>query len=296
MPIKNLLSLSLPTKANDTRSVGNLTGSSLALAIAEIEQQHQGPIIVAVTEPQLAFRLQNEINQFSQNAVDVFPDWETLPYDSFSPHQDIISDRLSRLYHLPQQKNGTLIVPISTLLQRQSPQSFLHKHALVVNVGDRLSFDKLKLQLEKSGYLHVDQVMSHGEYASRGSIIDLFPMGNGHPFRIDFLMMKLIQFVNLILKINVRLKKLNQSTYCQLMNFQPMMRQLKIFVFAGVNALMLDVNQNLYISRSVKVHGLLVSNIGNHCFLMKQRPCLITYLTTHYWLLLVILRRQQTIS
>ncbi|MUK50636.1 transcription-repair coupling factor [Aliivibrio fischeri] len=186
MPIKNLLSLSLPTKANDTRSVGNLTGSSLALAIAEIEQQHQGPIIVAVTEPQLAFRLQNEINQFSQNAVDVFPDWETLPYDSFSPHQDIISDRLSRLYHLPQQKNGTLIVPVSTLLQRQSPQSFLHKHALVVNVGDRLSFDKLKLQLEKSGYLHVDQVMSHGEYASRGSIIDLFPMGNGHPFRIDF--------------------------------------------------------------------------------------------------------------
>ncbi|EHN68569.1 transcription-repair coupling factor [Aliivibrio fischeri] len=186
MPIKNLLSLSLPTKANDTRSVGNLTGSSLALAIAEIEQQHQGPIIVTVTEPQLAFRLQNEINQFSQNAVDVFPDWETLPYDSFSPHQDIISDRLSRLYHLPQQKNGTLIVPVSTLLQRQSPQSFLHKHALVVNVGDRLSFDKLKLQLEKSGYLHVDQVMSHGEYASRGSIIDLFPMGNGHPFRIDF--------------------------------------------------------------------------------------------------------------
>ncbi|MCE4936202.1 transcription-repair coupling factor [Aliivibrio fischeri] len=186
MPIKNLLSLSLPTKANDTRSVGNLTGSSLALAIAETEQQHQGPIIVAVTEPQLAFRLQNEINQFSQNAVDVFPDWETLPYDSFSPHQDIISDRLSRLYHLPQQKNGTLIVPVSTLLQRQSPQSFLHKHALVVNVGDRLSFDKLKLQLEKSGYLHVDQVMSHGEYASRGSIIDLFPMGNGHPFRIDF--------------------------------------------------------------------------------------------------------------
>lgn len=186
MPIKNLLSLPLPTKANDTRSIGNLTGSSLALAIAEIEQQHTGPVVVAVTEPQLAFRLQNEINQFSQHSVEVFPDWETLPYDSFSPHQDIISDRLSRLYHLPQQKDGTLIVPVSTLLQRQSPQSFLLKHALVVNVGDRLSFDKLKLQLEKSGYLHVDQVMSHGEYASRGSILDLFPMGNAHPYRIDF--------------------------------------------------------------------------------------------------------------
>ncbi|WP_300181147.1 transcription-repair coupling factor [uncultured Aliivibrio sp.] len=186
MPIKNLLSLTLPTKANDTRSVGNLTGSSLALAIAEIEQQHTGPVVVAVTEPQLAFRLQNEISQFSQRAVEVFPDWETLPYDSFSPHQDIISDRLSRLYHLPQQKDGTLIVPVSTLLQRQSPQSFLHKHALVVKVGDRLSFDKLKLQLEKSGYLHVDQVMTHGEYASRGSILDLFPMGNAHPYRIDF--------------------------------------------------------------------------------------------------------------
>jgi transcription-repair coupling factor (superfamily II helicase) len=186
MQKNNILTLPLPSKVGDNRFIGNLPGASLALAIAELADNRKSLIVVAVPDAQTAFRLQPEIEQFTNKSVSLFPDWETLPYDNFSPHQDIISDRLARLYQLPQQKSGILLAPVSTLLQRQSPQSFLIKHALMINVGDLLSLDKLRLQLEKSGYLHVDQVMGHGEYASRGSIIDLYPMGCDQPYRIDF--------------------------------------------------------------------------------------------------------------
>ncbi|PSW21140.1 transcription-repair coupling factor [Photobacterium sanctipauli] len=186
MTVQSILSLPLPSKAGDSRFVGNVTGAALALSVAELAHQHQGPLLVVVPDTQTALRLQSEVGQFTEQEVTVFPDWETLPYDNFSPHQDIISERLSRLYQLPTQQSGVMLVPISTLLQRLSPQEFIHQHALLVSNGDRLSLDKLRLQLEASGYRHVDQVMEHGEYASRGSLLDLFPMGSNQPYRIDF--------------------------------------------------------------------------------------------------------------
>ncbi|MBV7260972.1 transcription-repair coupling factor [Photobacterium sp. WH24] len=186
MTTHTLFSLPLPNKAGDKRFVGNVSGAALAVAIAELTKSHTGPVLAVVPDTQTALRLQPEISQFSQAEVNIFPDWETLPYDSFSPHQDIISDRLARLYQLPTQQDGVLLVPVSTLLQRLTPRSFIHQHALLVSKGDRLSLEKLRLQLEAAGYRHVDQVMEHGEYASRGSLLDLFPMGNNEPFRIDF--------------------------------------------------------------------------------------------------------------
>ncbi|MDX1301937.1 transcription-repair coupling factor [Photobacterium sp.] len=182
----SILSLPFPSKKGDKRFIGNLSGAALALSVAELAHTHQGPVLVVVPDTQTALRLQPEVSQFTDIEVSVFPDWETLPYDSFSPHQDIISDRLARLYKLPIQQTGIILVPISTLLQRLTPREFIHQHALMVSNGDRLSLDKLRLQLEASGYRHVDQVMEHGEYASRGSLLDLFPMGSNHPFRIDF--------------------------------------------------------------------------------------------------------------
>ncbi len=142
--------------------------------------------MLAVPDPQTALKLLHEVEQFSHSEVALFPDWETLPYDNFSPHQDIISDRISRLYQLPSLTRGITIVPVSTLLQRQSPRDFLLQHTLIVKRGDHFSLDKLRLQLENSSYRHVDQVFGPGEYASRGSILDLFPMGSSDPFRIDF--------------------------------------------------------------------------------------------------------------
>lgn len=182
----SLFSIVVPEKAADKKFVGNLVGASLPLAIAEISSQHQGHTLLVVPDPQLALKLLSEIEQFYSGDVSLFPDWETLPYDNFSPHQDIISDRIAKLYQLPTQTSGITIVPISTLLQRQSPRDFLMQHTLMVNAGDLFSLDKLRMQLEKSGYRNVDQVFGPGEYASRGSIIDLFPMGSQDPFRIDF--------------------------------------------------------------------------------------------------------------
>ncbi|MEJ2762444.1 transcription-repair coupling factor [Photobacterium sp. MCCC 1A19761] len=181
-----LLSLPLPGKPGDNRFIGNVSGAALALSLAELAQAHPGPVLAVVPDTQTALRLQPEVSQFTDLDVSVFPDWETLPYDNFSPHQDIISDRLARLYRLPTQTDGILLVPISTLLQRLTPREFIHQHALMVRKGDRLSLEKLRMQLEAAGYRHVDQVMEHGEYASRGSLLDLFPMGSNQPYRIDF--------------------------------------------------------------------------------------------------------------
>lgn len=181
-----IYSLSLPSKAGDIRHLGNLQGASLSLAVADLTNQHQGPVLILVPDTQTALKLQPEISQFTSIDCAVFPDWETLPYDSFSPHQDIISDRLARLYQLPKQKRGITLVPASTALQRVTPKAFLHQHALMVSKGDQLSLEKLRDQLAASGYRHVDQVMEHGEFASRGSILDLFPMGSEQPYRIDF--------------------------------------------------------------------------------------------------------------
>ncbi|WP_391087497.1 transcription-repair coupling factor [Vibrio sp. NH-UV-68] len=186
MPNTSLLTLAAAHGAGDKKQIGNLHGAALALAIAEIADAHAGHTLLAVPDPQTALKLQQEIEQFTAQDVALFPDWETLPYDNFSPHQEIISDRISRLYQLPTQTNGITIVPISTLLQRQSPREFLLQHTLMVKVGDLFSLEKLRLQLEKSGYRHVDQVFGPGEYASRGSILDLFPMGSDAPYRIDF--------------------------------------------------------------------------------------------------------------
>ncbi|WP_428773686.1 transcription-repair coupling factor [Vibrio sp.] len=181
-----LLSPTLPDRAGDKKHSGNLPGASLALAIAELAAQHQSHTLLAVADPQTALKLVHEVAQFTDQDVTLFPDWETLPYDSFSPHQEIISDRIARLYQLPSLTTGITVVPVSTLLQRQSPRDFLLQHTLMVKTGDRFSLDKLRVQLDNSGYRHVDQVFGPGEYASRGSILDLFPMGSSLPYRIDF--------------------------------------------------------------------------------------------------------------
>ncbi len=177
---------SLPnSSAQDKKQLGSLIGASLSLAVAQYAKEYQQPIVLVTADPQTALKLQMELESLVNDEVSLFPDWETLPYDSFSPHQDIISERIKQLYQLPQ-KQGITIIPVATLLARQSPRSFLLQHTLMVKTGDNFSLDKLRLQLEKSGYRHSDQVFGPGEYASRGSIIDLFPMGSDAPFRIDF--------------------------------------------------------------------------------------------------------------
>ena len=177
---------SLPVKAGDQRQLGELTGAACATLVAEMAERHGGPVVLIAPDMQNALRLNDEIRQFTDSMVAGLADWETLPYDSFSPHQDIISSRLATLYQLPTMERGVLIIPVSTLMQRVCPHNFLHGHALVMKKGQRLSRDALRAQLDSAGYRHVDQVMEHGEYATRGALLDLFPMGSEQPYRLDF--------------------------------------------------------------------------------------------------------------
>ncbi|WP_237932592.1 transcription-repair coupling factor [Buttiauxella sp. S19-1] len=177
---------SLPVKAGDQRQLGELTGSACATEVAEIVERHIGPVVLIAPDMQNALRLHDEITQFTESLVVNLADWETLPYDSFSPHQEIISSRLSTLYQLPTMQRGVLILPVNTLMQRVCPHNFLHGHALVMNKGQQLSRDNLRSQLEQAGYRSVDQVMEHGEFATRGALLDLYPMGSDQPYRIDF--------------------------------------------------------------------------------------------------------------
>lgn len=122
----------LPVKAGEQRLLGELTGAACATLVAEIAERHAGPVVLIAPDMQNALRLHDEISQFTDQMVMNLADWETLPYDSFSPHQDIISSRLSTLYQLPTMQRGVLIVPVNTLMQRVCPHSFLHGHALVM--------------------------------------------------------------------------------------------------------------------------------------------------------------------
>jgi len=176
----------LPQQPNDRRQIGQLVGSAYAIECAEIIERHPGWVILITTDMQSALRLRDEIPQFTEQPIAILADWETLPYDSFSPHQDIISARLSSLYQLPIMNSGALILPINTVMQRVCPYQFLQAHALVMKTGQQLSRDKLRAQLEQAGYRSVDQVIEHGEFASRGALLDLYPMGSNEPYRIDF--------------------------------------------------------------------------------------------------------------
>ncbi|CND86022.1 transcription-repair coupling factor [Yersinia nurmii] len=177
---------SLPERRGDIRQLGQLTGAACAIECAEIIERHPGPVMLIAPDMQNALRLRDEIQQFTSHSVTTLSDWETLPYDSFSPHQDIISARLSCLYQLPAMKRGVIILPVNTLMQRVCPHEFLHGHALVMKKGQHLSRDTLRSQLEQAGYRSVDQVMEHGEFATRGALLDLYPMGSEEPYRIDF--------------------------------------------------------------------------------------------------------------
>lgn len=176
----------IPIQPNDHKILGNVLPGADALAISEIAEQNQNLTVVVTPDTRSAVRLSRVLSELSNQDVCLFPDWETLPYDTFSPHQEIISSRLSALFHLQNAKKGIFLLPISTLMQRLCPPQYLQHNVLLIKKGDRLVIDKMRLQLEAAGYRAVEQVLEHGEYAVRGALLDLFPMGSAVPFRLDF--------------------------------------------------------------------------------------------------------------
>jgi transcription-repair coupling factor (superfamily II helicase) len=178
----------LPHTDRERLQWGQLYGCAGALAIANAARDYPGLLLVVAVDVQSATLLERELRFFLDDTdvpVVNFPDWETLPYDLFSPLPELISQRLLSLYRLPQMHRGVLVTPVSTLMQRLPPRAFLDANSLIVERGQRLDIDESRRRLEQSGYQCVSQVLSHGEFAVRGSLIDIFPMGSAVPFRID---------------------------------------------------------------------------------------------------------------
>ena len=178
----------LPRRPGERRLWGGLHGAGTALAIAGAAERHPGLVLVVVDAVQTAATRRAELGFFldgRERPILDFPDWETLPYDVFSPLPELVSERLLTLHRLPTLERGVLIVPVATLMQRLPPRDYVDGHSLVLAVGDRLDLDATRRRLERAGYSCVSQVIGHGEYAVRGSLLDVFPMGSQVPLRID---------------------------------------------------------------------------------------------------------------
>ncbi|PJE79322.1 Transcription-repair-coupling factor [invertebrate metagenome] len=165
----------------------------MAYSIAIAVQKSPGLYIIITQDNESALKLQESLPFFLSSdhgdsedcPIFLFPDWETLPYDAFSPHQDIISERLSLLYRLPRLEKGIVLIPSATLLYKTCPQGFLESHSLMLSIGEPFHREDQRHSLEQAGYRCVDTVYEHGEFAIRGSLVDIFPMGSKQPVRID---------------------------------------------------------------------------------------------------------------
>jgi len=181
----------LPTRAGDTLTWHGLSGSADALAVSELAAGYDGLVLVITKDSAQAQRWQSATAFFAASFLGEqgnnlqFPDWETLPYDAFSPHQDIISERLATLNKLPNTKHGLLTVPVTTLLQRIAPRPFLAGATFDFRQGQKLDIEQQRLTLDAVGYVHTDTVTERGQYAVRGSVMDIFPMGAEQPVRVD---------------------------------------------------------------------------------------------------------------
>src|SRR5579859_4619496 len=180
--------MQLPHPAPDSRvrtSLPLLHAAAAALALAPLLRGTR-PLLILTETAQDAERLRLEMAFFAPELrILLLPDWETLPYDSFSPHQDLISERLATLYQITHEAFDVAVVPVTTALYRLPPASFIAGHTFFLKQGARLPAETLRKQLMLAGYTHVTQVVSPGEFCIRGGVIDLFPMGSPLPYRID---------------------------------------------------------------------------------------------------------------
>ncbi len=161
-------------------------GSGDAWWLADLARTSGRPLVALCADPLTAQRLAEEVLLFAPDLrVRQLPDWETLPYDSFSPHQDLISERLRSLHALMQEGVDILTVPVTTALYRLAPPAFLAAYTFSFKQGDALDEEGLRRQLTLANYTHVTQVTAPGEFCIRGGLIDLFPMGSVLPYRLD---------------------------------------------------------------------------------------------------------------
>jgi transcription-repair coupling factor (superfamily II helicase) len=179
----------LPDKAGMRRYWGRLHGSSKALALTAAVEKSKKLLVHVTADLNSTHRLLEELHFYrpadSSYPILSFPDWETLPYDLFSPYQDIISQRLATLVNLSSLEMGILVVPVTTAMHRLIPSDYLLAHSLLLETGQCLKVEEFRSQLQNNGYRVVSQVSEHGDVAIRGSLLDIYPMGTDVPYRID---------------------------------------------------------------------------------------------------------------
>ena len=191
----------LPEPEGSNKTLSNLPKSAIPLAIAEIAARSNSLVLVLVEKSQDAQQLVNDLHFYlgqehhlddegeadgpAEVTIVHLPDWETLPYDSFSPHEDITSERLKALSQLDDLHRGLLILPVQTLAHRLPPREHLDGQRFVLKVGDQFDIHSERRRLEASGYHAVETVREHGEFAVRGAILDVFPMGSIQPLRVE---------------------------------------------------------------------------------------------------------------
>ena len=168
----------------------HLLGSSRGLAVARAAEAHTGPLLVVTRDARTARQLEDEIRFYQGGAPQAvpllpFPDWESLAYDAFAPHPDIISERLLTLYRLPELTHGIVLITATTLQHRLPPRTYVSGHSFLLDTGNALDIEAFRARLQQAGYQSVAQVMEPGEYAVRGGIVDVYPMGASGPYRID---------------------------------------------------------------------------------------------------------------
>ncbi|SPL71234.1 transcription-repair coupling factor [Acinetobacter stercoris] len=180
---KEILELNLKQiKSGEKRWIGNMLGSSASLLFKEISEKSEQLFVLVARNNQHLGQLESELEFYGVKPV-IFPDWEILPYDRLSPHQDIVSERLSILANMP--KKGVFLISASTLAQRVAPTSWVLGEHFDIQVGEKLDLEQQKLRLIQAGYHLVDTVYDHGEFAVRGSIMDIYASGQDAPIRID---------------------------------------------------------------------------------------------------------------
>ncbi len=167
--------------------------TALALALTRSAETHDGMVLAVVRDTHAAHMLESDLRLLAGGAalpavalpVLHFPDWETLPYDLFGPHPDIVSQRVATLYGLPTARRGVLVVPVATLMQRLCPTGYIGAQSLLIARGQKFDLLLEQRRLEAAGYRNVQQVLDPGDYAVRGGLLDLFPMGADEPYRIE---------------------------------------------------------------------------------------------------------------
>ncbi|KIF89924.1 hypothetical protein NX90_06305 [Neisseria meningitidis] len=207
----------------------NLSQGSLPLALARY-LPHKRLKVVLTQDAEQALRLQTAWRFFRPHDTAVFlPDWETLPYERFSPHQDLVSERLSALWQIKSGAADVLFVPVATAMQKLPPVPFLAGRTFWLKTGQTLDIGRLKTDLVDAGYNHVSHVVAAGEFAVRGGIVDLFPMAAKCPTASICLTMKSTASKPLIRTRSAPSPPFPKSACCRRTNSPPTARRKKIF-------------------------------------------------------------------